>query len=62
MVLGGEKCFQYKDQIEETYIFSKDKVVLLGITVDNKLTFEAHIENLNPHKKKHHTSYGPCRE
>ena len=56
MVLGGEKCFQYKGKIEETYIFSKDKVVLLGITVDNKLTFEAH------HKKKHHTSYRPCRE
>ena len=37
MVLGGEKYFQYKGQIEETYIFSKDKVVLLGITVDNKL-------------------------
>ena len=46
MVLGGKKVFQYKCKIEETYIFSKDKVVLLGITIDNKLTLEAHIENL----------------
>ena len=46
MVLGGKKRFLYKYKIEDTYIFSKDKVVLLGITIDNKLTFEAHIENL----------------
>ena len=46
MVLGGEKSFQYKCKIEGTYIFCKDKVVLLGITIDNKLIFEAHIENL----------------
>ena len=46
MVLGGKKGFQYKCKIESTYIFSKDKVVLLGITVDNKLAFEAHTENL----------------
>ena len=45
MVLRGKKRFQYKCKIEDTYIFSKDKVVLLGITIDNKLTFEAHIEN-----------------
>ena len=46
MVLGGKKSFQYKCKVEDTYIFSKDKVVFLGITIDNKLTFEAHIENL----------------
>ena len=46
MVLGGKKSFQYKWKVEDTYIFSKDKVVLLGITIDKKLTFEAHIENL----------------
>ena len=45
MVLGGKKRFQYKCKIEDTYIFSKDQVVLLGITLDNKLTFEAHIES-----------------
>ena len=45
MVLGGEKIFQYKCKTEETYILSRDKVVLLGITIDNKLIFEAHIEN-----------------
>ena len=41
-----KKSFQYKCKIEDTYIFSKDKVVLLGMTIDNKPTFEAHIENL----------------
>ena len=46
MVLGRKKRFQHKSKIEDTYIFSKDKVVLLGITIDNKLTFEAHVENL----------------
>ena len=45
MVLGGKKRFQYKSNIEYTFIFPKDKVVLLGITIDNRLTFEAHIEN-----------------
>ena len=46
LVLRRTKSFQYKCKIEDTYIFSKDQVVLLGITIDNKLTFEAHIENL----------------
>ena len=43
----GKKSFQHKWKIEETYIFSKDKVVLLGITMNNKLKFI----------KKHHTCY-----
>ena len=47
MVLGEKKSSQYKCKIEETYIFSKDKVVLLKITIGNKLTFEAHIKNLS---------------
>ena len=46
MVIGGKQRFQYKCKIEYTYIFSKDKVVLLGVIIDNKLTFEAYIENL----------------
>ena len=46
MVLGRKKRFQHKSKIEDTYIFSKDKVVLLGIIIDNELTFEAHIDNL----------------
>ena len=44
MFSGGKKSFQYKCKFEDTYIFSKDKVILLGITIRNKLTFEAHIE------------------
>ena len=59
MVLGGKKRFQCKCKIEDTYIFCKDKVVLLEITIDNKLTFEAHIETF---VKKHHASYGPYKE
>ena len=35
MDLGGKKSFQYKCRIEDTYIFSIDKVVLLGITIAN---------------------------
>ena len=46
MVLGGKKRFQYKCKIEDIYIFSKGKIILLGTTLDNQLTFEAHIENL----------------
>ena len=46
MVLGGKKRFQYKCKIKDTYIFSKDKVVLLEITIDNKVTFEDHVRNL----------------
>ena len=54
MVLGEKKRFQYKCKIEVTYISSKEKVVLLGITIDNKLTYEAHLENLC--KKASHKS------
>ena len=46
MVLGGKISFQYKCKIQDTSIFSKDKIVLLGIAIDKKLTFKAHIENL----------------
>ena len=41
-----KKSFQYKCKSEDAYIFSKDKVALSGITIENKLTFEADIENL----------------
>ena len=46
-VLSGKKVSNISAKLRKgTYIFSKDKVVLLGITIDNKLIFEAHIENL----------------
>ena len=45
MGLDGQKSFQYKCKIENMF-FSKDKVVLLRITIDNKLAFETHLENL----------------
>ena len=39
MVFGRKKNFQYKFEIVDTYVFSKDKVVLIGMTI------EAHIES-----------------
>ena len=45
MGLDRKKSFQYKCKIENIYVFSK--VVLLRITIDNKLTFETHLENLS---------------
>ena len=39
MVFGRKKNFQYKFKIVDTYVFSKDKVVLIGMTI------EAHIES-----------------
>ena len=35
MDLGGKRIFQSKWEIEDTYIFSKDKVVLLGISIND---------------------------
>ena len=58
MVLVGKK-FPAKVQNLGHLFFSRDKVVLLGIPSNNKLTFEVHIENLC---KKHHTSYMPYKE
>ena len=45
MVLGGKKKFVINGKLR-TPIFFQRKVVLLGTTIDNKLTFEAHIEIL----------------
>ena len=39
MVFGRKKNFQYKFKIVDIYVFSKDKVVLIGMTI------EAHIES-----------------
>ena len=68
MALSGKKRFQYKCKIEDTSIFAKDKVALLGITVDNELTFESHIEkafiqlSYKNFVKNDHTNYGPYKE
>ena len=35
MDLGWKRIFQSKWEIEDTYIFSKDKVVLLGISIND---------------------------
>ena len=43
---GKKKSFHYKCKIGGTTIFSKDIVILLGITIDNKLTVEPYLEKL----------------
>ena len=58
MVLGGKKKFVINGKLR-TPIFFQRKVVLLGTTIDNKLTFEAHIEILC--KKASH-KYMPYKE
>ena len=44
MVLGKKISFQDKCKIQDISIFSKDKIVLLGIAIDKKLTLKAYIE------------------
>ena len=46
VALEGKKSFQCKGRIQDIYFFSKDKVALLGTTINNKLTLKVHIENL----------------
>ena len=56
MVLDRKKVSNIRANFEDTYIFSKDKVVLLEIIIiDNKVELETHIEN---HCKK--ASYKLC--
>ena len=54
MGFGKKKCFQCKCKIGGTIIFSKDKVSLLGITINSKLIVEAYLEL---HFKKRHINY-----
>ena len=53
--LGRKKDFQCKCKFRGNFIVPKDKVILLGTIIDNKLTVEAHLEN--PSKK---ASYKLC--
>ena len=46
MVFDGKKSFQLSAKFRLLIFFSKDKVVLVRITINNKITFEAHTENL----------------
>ena len=45
--LSRKKDFQCKCKIKGNFIFSRDKVILLGITIDNKITVETLLENLS---------------
>ena len=54
MGFNKKKCFQCKCKIGGTIIFNKDKVSLLGKTIDNNnYIVETYLENLF---KKHHVS------
>ena len=46
MILGGKNRNSVKLIINSTKIEETKKVVLLGITIDNPLTFNEHIDNL----------------
>ena len=46
MVLGDKHSKQYKLKISGSTIYSPKSVKLLGITIDKKLNFNCHIENI----------------
>ena len=46
MVLGNESYKQFKLTINGSSINSQKSVKLLGITIDSKLNFNSHIENI----------------
>ena len=46
MILGKKQCNKVKLKINSIVINESDTVELLGITVDNILTFKEHINNL----------------
>ena len=53
MILGKVQCNKVKLKSNSIVINESDTVELLGITIDNKLTFNEHINNLcrNPSYK-----------
>ena len=52
MILGRKQYNKVKLKFNSIVISASDTVKLLGITIDNKLTFNEHINNLC-----HNTSY-----
>ena len=46
MVLGDKCSKSYKFKISGSTIYSKKTVKLLGVTIDEKLNFNCHIENI----------------
>ena len=46
MILGRKQCNKVKLKINSNVINESDAVELLGITIDNLLTFNEHINNL----------------
>ena len=46
MILGRKQCNKVKLKFNSVVISESDTVKLLGITIDNKLTFNEHINNL----------------
>ena len=49
MILGKKKRNSVKSIINSTKIKESKKVVLIGITIDDFLTFNEHIDNLLPY-------------
>ena len=48
MILGNKTCFKHILKINSTCGQSSDDVTLLGVTIENNLTFKKHIDNLGP--------------
>ena len=46
MILGKKQCNKVKSRINSIVINESDRVELLGITINNILTFKGHINNL----------------
>ena len=48
MILGNKTCFKHILKINSACGQSSDDVTLLGVTIENNLTFKKHIDNLGP--------------
>ena len=46
MILGDKSHYKQELKINSTKVEAGDDVLLLGITIDKKLTFKQHVENL----------------
>ena len=56
MVVGRSISNSYVLNVDGMKITFTDEVTLLGVSIDNNLTFENHIVN---YAEKHHTNFKP---
>ena len=46
MILGDKTCYKHILKINSTCVQSSDDITLLGVMIDQNLTFKNHIDNL----------------